>query len=211
MSSVPIICRGDQCPYLETCYLDSQVRNQAAAQGGRCPIEIAALLQRFDQYCQFFGTTEEDVVDMGLIRELVDVEIQTLRCDNKIATEADFIEMTIAGISNQGVPYTRPELKVGNQYKEKLRGEKHRIYKLLDSTREDRAKRNGKLADPSMMAVTLIEKMRQLEKDGLLRGVSMVNTDIDPIDAEIVSESKETDGAAVVVADVYEDINNIGA
>jgi len=146
-------------------------------------MEIATLVNRFEKYCDFFKVTEEDVVDMNLIRELIDIEIQILRCDNLIARDADFVEMVIAGVSNTGKEYKRPELKQSVQLKEKLRSEKHRIFKLLDSTREDRAKKLKNGIDPGQAAVELIAKMKDLQNAGLLKTVFVTQQD-DAIDAE---------------------------
>lgn len=183
LSAVPLICKGDKCPYINACFIDPAQRSYVAnlKPPGRCLIEIAALVDRFNRYVDFFMITDEDVVDMSLIRELVDVEIQILRCDNLIAIDGDFIEMVVAGVSNQGREYKRPELKQSIVLKEKLRNERHRIYKLLDSTREDRAKRLKNIDDPSIKAAELVARMKELQQAGTIKTV-FVTQDASVID-----------------------------
>jgi len=199
MAAVPIICRGEDCPYAESCYIDSTVRNVVANKQGRCPIEIATIVDRFEMYCNHFSIKdrEEDAVDMGMVRDLVDIEIQILRCDNKIAIDGDFIEDVIAGISNQGVPYNNPQLHLAWVQKEKLRNERYKVFKLLDSTRSDKAKKDMATNDASKKAVDLVSRALALQKAGLLKPLPMVTIDVTPVvtsddkPEEVISKSEK--------------------
>lgn len=181
LAAVPIICRGDECPYLESCYIDPTTRNVVANKQGRCPIEIATIISQFEKYCKHFGIEdrEEDAVDMGMVRDLVDVEIQILRCDNKIAIDGDFIEQVIAGISNQGQEYRNPALHLAWLQKEKLRNERYKILRLLDSTRADKAKKDLAANDASRKAVDLVQRAMELQRSGKLQPLPMMARIID--------------------------------
>ena len=50
-ASIPILCRGVDCAYKDVCMVDPSERTV----GSRCPMEIAALITRFNQWCQHFG------------------------------------------------------------------------------------------------------------------------------------------------------------
>ena len=195
LSAVPIICRGSKCPFLETCYIDDALRHDLAVKIGRCAIEIAAILQRFEKYCHFFSVTDDDLVDMGLIKDMVDIEVQILRCDNKLAISGDFIEEVVAGMSAHGKTFHRPEIHLAAVQKEKLRKERYVIYKLLDSTRHDRAKTQSNKHDMSKAAAGLIARVLELQEKGLLRPVHEMMLGKDQcqvIDTEFVESDPNT-------------------
>ena len=164
---VPIICHGGRCPYAKTCMVDPADR----LPGERCPTEIAFILNRFKEYCTALGLSpdkEEDVVDMGLVRELVDIEIQLMRADSLMAIDATPIKDVIAVLAEDGTAYYKPELHRAVELKTTLRKTRHNILSLLNSTRKDR--NAGKLMDPSSLAASLIERAKELEKQGALKG-----------------------------------------
>lgn len=177
-ASVPIICKGDHCPYVETCYLTSVERPKK----GRCPIEIATIISLFERYCTSLEVTAKDAVDLGLIKELVDIDIQLIRADHKMASDVDFVEKVVAAVDQDGVAHYRPELRKSVEYKERLRKERHRILGLLNSTRKDRQRQPGAV-DPSSMAASLIAKALMLEKQGRIREPEII--DITPQPTEL--------------------------
>jgi hypothetical protein len=144
---------------------------------------------------------------MGLIKDLVDVEIQILRCDNKIAISGDFIMEIIAGISNQGKEYKNPALHLAWVQKERLRNERYKILRLLDSTRADKAKKQQMNNDQSRKAVDLVQRALELARAGQLHplpGMMIVQQQVQPIDAEVVTPEEEVinDGCELIVEDV---------
>lgn len=186
-ASVPIICKGQACPYFQTCWIpeaDLQV-------GGRCPIEIGAILERFDTYCdQLKIVPEDEIVDAGLVKEVVDIEIMMVRADGLLAKDGNLIEEVVAGISPKGQEYYRPEVHPAVELKEKLRKEKTRILNQLNATRKDK-KSDGIIAnDPSSVAARIIAKVRDLDKKGKIIDASQ---DQEIVEAEFTEEVK-TDG-----------------
>lgn len=157
MAQVPIVCYGDGCPYISTCYLTSDERPRE----GRCPIEISTIVNLFDKYCQHLEITEEDVVDLTLIKELIDIDIQLLRADHYMAAHPSFVEDVPAFMTDSGYTVMKPELTKATEYKDRLRRERHRILQLLNSTRRDRS--GGKTAtDPSTIAAEVLAKAKEL-------------------------------------------------
>lgn len=103
-ASIPILCRGVDCAYKDVCMVDPSERTV----GSRCPMEIAALITRFNQWCQHFGINidgeaieSKDLVDATLIKDLVNIEIQILRAENKIALSGDFMGETIIEVDKK--------------------------------------------------------------------------------------------------------------
>ncbi|MGL5459681.1 MAG: hypothetical protein ACRDBY_08700, partial [Cetobacterium sp.] len=87
-AQVPIICKGVKCPFYSTCVVDAQFR----IENTRCLNEISIITSRFEELCKHFSIEmdgeyikPQDVVDASMIRDIVDIEIQTLRAESKIA------------------------------------------------------------------------------------------------------------------------------
>lgn len=168
LASVPMICRGSKCPFYEACFIPRSERKK----GERCPIEVATILDRFERYVKQLNVEEDNIVDLSLIRELVDIEVQMVRADMKLAIDADFVEQVVAGIDQQGQAWHKPELHKAVDYKDRLRRERHRILDLLASTRKNASQHQH--MDPSTMAAVLMKKMQERtgkdkgegEKDG---------------------------------------------
>lgn len=137
-SSVPIICRAETCPYAEACEL---VQMNIAPFGEKCPMEIAAMEDLFMRYCRELDVDPSDPeqqIDSILIKEVVDIDISLLRCDKKMAINADFIIDNIVGFTDDGDALVKKELHPLTDYKERLRNQKYKTLNLLDSTRKDK-------------------------------------------------------------------------
>ncbi|WDI05152.1 hypothetical protein PUW25_25425 (plasmid) [Paenibacillus urinalis] len=137
-ASVPIICKAESCPYRESCPL---MQMQMAPFGEKCPIEIAAIEDLFDRYCTDLKIDREDpknTVDLIMVKELVDIDVSLLRCDNKMAIDADFIIENVVGMTEDGDALVKKELHPVVEYKEKLRNSKNKTLQLLNSTRRDK-------------------------------------------------------------------------
>ncbi|QHW35685.1 hypothetical protein GZH47_32830 (plasmid) [Paenibacillus rhizovicinus] len=157
-ASVPIICKGQACPYRENCFL---YKADMAPVEEKCPIEIAAIEDLYDRYCEHFKIKPEDprsTVDLIMIRELVDIGVTMLRCDNKMAIDADFIIQNTIGMTEDSEPITKSELHPVVEYKEKLRQSLFKTMQLMNSTRKD--KEGTKITvevDPSQRAAEMLK------------------------------------------------------
>lgn len=170
-SSIPIICQGSKCPYFGTCFIDA---NDLQI-GERCPIEIGAIVDRFDKYCTSLGVDPDnpmDIVDAGLVKDIVDIEVMMLRADSLLATSATFIEEVVAGISPKGKEYQRPELHRAAEYKDTLRKDKIRLLNELHATRKSKKHSNLDGSDPSSVAARIIAKVQNLQKEGKIIDVT---------------------------------------
>ena len=129
-AGIPLICKKEKCPYLNVCTLPEKHR----VKGERCPVEIGAIISRFDSWCSHFGIKfegdyikDEDLVDATLIRDLVDNEIQILRADNRIAINGDFIAKTISSIDNKGKAYYEDTVSPESEFKLQLLDKRYKI------------------------------------------------------------------------------------
>lgn len=181
MASIPIVCRGSGCPYMPTCAIPDHLIEV----GQRCPVEIAAITQRFSGYMDTLSVSPDNLVDLNLLRNLVDIEVQILRADNKLAISADFIEEVVTAISPQGVPHTKPEISKAAEFKLKLLDQHAKLLTLLNATRQAKAGSKVSLTvDASSYAADLLARKAALEASGAL--IDMTTRREDIVDAEFV-------------------------
>ena len=164
-ASVPIICRKDDCTYKDVCMVTPNQRNL----GQRCPMEIAAILSRYDQWCAHFDIdvsndiiAPEDLVDATLIKDLVNIEVQILRAENKIALNGDFMADTLLDIDKKCQPYFGKIVSPEAEFLMALQDKKIKILNQLNATRKDKAadKRRESASDE---AIKLFQQVKELE------------------------------------------------
>ena len=162
-ASVPIVCKGDQCPYKDVCRINPAFR----IVGQRCPQEAGAILARYEQWCRHFKiafegdmVSDNDLVDASLIRDLVENEIQLLRAENKIAISGDFVKQTITNIDQRGNVYYEDAVTPEAQYKLQLQDKRYKLLNLLNSTRKDKASETKQLT-PSEEALSIFKKINE--------------------------------------------------
>ena len=182
-SGVPIICRGATCPFRETCWIPAAELEV----GTRCPIEVGAIMERFESYGRELNMQDDDTVDHSIVKDVIDIEIMMLRADNSLAISGDFIEEVVAGVDSQGRSIKRPEVHKALEVKMKLRTERLKLLNQLNSTRKDKKQEVTGLTDPSSIASALMQKVRALQEEG--RIIDAVPVEIEQAD---VSE-KEVD------------------
>lgn len=164
-AGVPIICKNDKCHYKDVCLIEEQNR----IIGQRCPMEMGAIMARFEMWCGHFGVDiskgyvkEQDLVDASLIRDIVDFEIQILRAENKIAISGDFIGKVVSTVDKTGRPFYTDEVTPEAQFKLQLQEKKNKTFNLLNSTRKDKASELKKDNHPSVRASGLLKKIDML-------------------------------------------------
>jgi hypothetical protein len=188
-SSIPLLCRGKSCPYDKVCSIPQDQR----VIKGRCPVEIGAIIARFDSWCKHFGIdtdsemiNDEDLVDATLIRDLVDNEIQTLRAENKLAINGDFIGQTIASVDNKGVEHYEDTVTPEAEFKMTLQEKRYKILQLLNSTRKDKARELNKELNPSSKAMSIFNMI----------GEKMIGVDLDNIEDDDNANAKDQHGGS---------------
>ena len=164
-ASVPIVCRADDCVYKDVCMVTPAQRKL----GQRCPMEIAAILSRYEQWCAHFDIdtsndviAAEDLVDATLIKDLVNIEVQILRAENKIALNGDFMADTLLDIDKKCQPYFGKIISPEAEYLMTLQDKKIKILNQLNATRKDKAadKRRESASDE---AIKLFQQVKELE------------------------------------------------
>jgi len=174
-ASVPLLCQDMSCPYADTCEIPQADRTF----GGRCPQEAAIIMARFEMYCDHFGIDLSnlnfrpgDVVDAGLVRDLVDLEVQMFRAENKMAIRGDFLGSTINTVDNKGKAWYEDAVTPEAAFKNSLFDKRFKILNLLNSTRKDKAAMAKALDNPSVKAASLFKKISEARQaNGLVADV----------------------------------------
>lgn len=178
-ASVPIICRGADCAYKDVCMVSQAQR----IVGHRCPMEIAAILSRYEQWCMHFeiNTVQDmidskDLVDATLIKDLVNVEVQMLRAENKIALNGDIMSKTLLDIDKKCQPYYGTIVSPETEFLMTLQDKKIKILNQLNATRKDKAadKRKESASDT---AIKIFQQVKELEKAQQIINISDMDFD----------------------------------
>jgi hypothetical protein len=172
ISGIPIICRGDKCPYIDSCPMETLGTKISDIVGQRCPVEISKIMKLFTEYVEQFNIDvdlPENRVVLGLIKELVDYEIQIERADKIMAKDGHFLEDVVVGIDSNGRPIKNKEISKPVDYKERALKKKHEILQLLNSTPKDKAGQKVNIVmDPSTYAAQLVAKAKELQENGVI-------------------------------------------
>lgn len=162
-ASIPMVCRGERCAYKETCPLFIE---QEHPEGERCPIEISQILTKFEQYTQELNIEDfSNIIDMTLIKDLIDLDVQLTRADNRLAIDGDFIQDVVITVTEDGDEITNPAIHKAVEYKEKLLKKRHDVLQLLNSTRKDKAGDKLQITlDPSTYAAQLMADAARMQQ-----------------------------------------------
>lgn len=193
-ATIPILCRDTDCAYKDVCMVDPSERTV----GSRCPMEIAALITRFNQWCQHFNINidgesieSKDLVDATLIKDLVNIEIQILRAENKIALSGDFMGETLIEVDKKCNAYYGSIITPEAEFLMTLQDKKVKILNQLNATRKDKAadKRKESASDE---AVRIFQQMQELQREQNKAKYDIMDVDFDE-NGEIIEEMAEND------------------
>lgn len=142
-ASVPLICKGNNCPYKPICSIADEDINV----NGRCPIEAGAIVERFKAWCEHFAiditgdsVKPEDLADVSLVKDLVENEVQIIRAENKIAMTGDFLDLSIVDVDKYGDEHKELAVTPEIKFKMELQDKRYKILQLLNATRKDKMK-----------------------------------------------------------------------
>lgn len=197
-ASVPIICRSTACPYLNTCMVKASERKN----GQRCPMEIAAIMSRFTQYCQHFeidlniGIIEpENLVDVTLIKDLVTIEVAMMRAENKIALNGDFMATTLLDIDKKCNPYFGQIIAPEQEHLLSLQDKKTKILNQLNATRKDKIKEKDNKS-PSDEAIKIFQMLqREAKQEGVSISDMEFTDDVENLEEDNVELEGSLDGS----------------
>lgn len=185
LASIPLQCKGSDCIFAWVCPLEQQ---GIAPVGSSCPIETVQIQEIFRAYCKELEVDMNSMVEISMVRELVDQEIQTMRKSNALSLEG-FITNNVIGVNPKGEVMYRKELHPAVSLEDKLHKRKSELRKELLATREARAKHlegeaKGQLADILTSFAHAQKKLEELKKIPEI-------IDVDPLEDEEDAPAQE--------------------
>lgn len=207
-ASVPIICKNKDCVYKDVCMISPNQR----IEGNRCPMEISAILSRYSQWCNHFDIDSvddvidsKDLVDATLIKDLVNIEVQMLRAENRIAINGDFMAKVLVDIDRKCNPYYGQEVSKETEFLMILQDKKIKILNQLNATRKDKAadKRKESASDT---AIKIFQQVKELERTQQIINITDMEFNENGeliIDEDVVNKEGNSE-----IHTVMDDLNN---
>lgn len=133
-SRIPLVCKAENCPYSESCSL---LPYNLAPFGEPCPMETAQIEIRYAGYEKDFNLDTASFTDKNLVAELINHDIMLERCKALITKEGVLVTDVVAGISEHGEEFYRPEVSKHWEAYERVQKKRNEIYNLMMATRKD--------------------------------------------------------------------------
>lgn len=177
-ANIPIICKADTCPYKDTCFA---YQNDEAPENEPCIVEIALLTKLYDDYTKELQIDTTQIVNLGLVKTLIEAEVIISRCDALLAKDANIIQDIPIGITPQGRIITQPNAHPALAIRDKAVAQKNNALQLLNSTPKDKAKQEGAIIiDPSTYASRILRRYQEQQ----LKEQEAVTIDVEPTKAK---------------------------
>ena len=158
-ASIPLRCHGPECPYHEVCPLYAVNLHPL---NRSCPIEAATISQFMQNYVEELGVDPENLVEISMVRDLVDQEIQYLR-KTKILAKEHFIQENVVGVDSEGKVIMKKELHMAVELEDRLHKRRKDLRNQLLATREARAKVGQGQVDTAKAIAGYLDAARELD------------------------------------------------
>jgi hypothetical protein len=188
-SSIPMNCEAEKCIFASTCPL---MKENLAPKNKPCPIEMSMVAQFTAEYLEQLDVNPNNLVEVSMVRDLVDQEVQYLR-KTKLLAKEHFIQENIIGIDRDGQPILKKELHLAVELEDKLHKRRKDLRNQLLATREAKAKVGQVQLDTAQAISDIIGRVQAVEsqREKLLKkklGTSELDDYI--IDSEVVEEQQ---------------------
>ena len=187
-SSIPMNCEGARCIFASTCPL---LKENLAPVGNPCPIEMSIVAQFTSEYMNQLDVVPDNLVEVSMIRDLVDQEVQYIR-KTKLLAKEHFIQENVIGIDNNGQPIIKKELHLAVELEDRLHKRRKDLRNQLLATREAKAKIGQTQLDTAQAISDIINKVQHIELDReklIKKKLGTYDkddyTEVDSVDAEI--------------------------
>jgi hypothetical protein len=168
-------------------------KENLAPKGKPCPIEMSVVSQFTTEYMNQLEVHPDNLVEVSMIRDLVDQEVQYLR-KTKLLAKEHFIQENTIGVDEDGQPILKKELHLAVELEDKLHKRRKDLRNQLLATREAKAKAGQMQVDSAQAISDILYKVQaiEIEKEKLLRQKLGTYELDDYIEAQTIDgESKE--------------------
>jgi hypothetical protein len=158
-SSIPMNCEGSRCIFADTCPL---LKENLAPVSNPCPIEMSIVAQFTSEYMEQLDVVPSNLVEVSMVRDLVDQEVQYIR-KTKLLAKEHFIQENIVGVDNEGNPILKKELHLAVELEDRLHKRRKDLRNQLLATREAKAKLGQTQLDTAQAISDIIDKVQSLD------------------------------------------------
>jgi len=158
-SSIPMNCEAEKCVYASTCPL---LKENVAPKNNPCPIEMSMVSQFTAEYLEQLDVNPNNLVEVSMVRDLVDQEVQYIR-KTKLLAKEHFIQENVIGIDQDGQPILKKELHLAVELEDKLHKRRKDLRNQLLATREAKAKVGQVQLDTAQAISDIINKVQSIE------------------------------------------------
>ena len=158
-SSIPMNCEAEKCVYASTCPL---LKENVAPKNNPCPIEMSMVSQFTTEYLEQLDVNPNNLVEVSMVRDLVDQEVQYMR-KTKLLAKEHFIQENVIGIDQDGQPILKKELHLAVELEDKLHKLRKDLRNQLLATREAKARVGQVQLDTAQAISDIINKVQSLE------------------------------------------------
>jgi len=186
-ASIPMRCEAERCIFAATCPL---LKESLAPKGDPCPIEMSMVSQFTYEYMEQLEVSPDNLVEVSMVRDLVDQEVQYIR-KTKLLAKEHFVQENIIGIdSNTGEPLLRKELHLAVELEDRLHKRRKDLRNQLLATREARAKVGQSQLDTAQAISDIIDKVQsiEIEREKIIKKKLGTYDKDDYIEAEIIEQ-----------------------
>lgn len=134
-AKIPITCKAETCPYRDTCNL---LPYGLAPFGEKCAMEIAMIQTRYAGYMDDYDLDNASFTDSTIVSELINIDIMLERTKALMAAEQVPITQVVAGMTESGEEFSRPEISKAYEIYERNLNKKERLLESLLGTRKSR-------------------------------------------------------------------------
>lgn len=160
-SSIPMTCETYKCVFADTCPL---MKENLAPAGKPCPIEMSIVSQFTSDYMHQLEVNPENLVEVSMVRDLVDQEVQYIR-KTKLLAKEHFIQENVIGVDQDGQPIMKKELHLAVELEDKLHKRRKDLRNQLLATREAKAKMGQTQLDTAQAISDILDKVQGIEKE----------------------------------------------
>lgn len=190
-SSIPMNCEAERCVFASTCPL---LKENLAPRGNPCPLEMSIVAQFTAEYMEQLDVHPDNLVEVSMVRDLVDQEVQYMR-KTKLLAKEHFIQENVIGVDNDGQPILKKELHLAVDLEDRLHKRRKDLRNQLLATREAKAKMGQSQIDSAQAISDIIDKVQSIEiqREKLLKqklGIYDVDEYIEVQEAEIIENTE---------------------
>jgi len=158
-SSIPMNCEAHKCTFADTCPL---LKENLAPRGKPCPIEMSIVAQFTKEYMEQLDVHPDNLVEVSMVRDLVDQEVQYIR-KTKLLAKEHFVQENIIGVDSDGQPILKKELHLAVELEDRLHKRRKDLRNQLLATREAKAKVGQAQLDSAQAISDILYKVQSLE------------------------------------------------